>query len=212
MVEFLDFLGDSRPSHETIVLLVSLVAICTVDRLLRLALFGGVRCASCVISLTSVLLEDGLMTFVIGVQITAIGSPSDLSARIWTHGELLAMCCRRCCHSRRGLGAWAHRSPVLNRPVLRYLRPTPDQVRDAYWACRVHLILPKARVELILGCVLIAVDLLLTALDATKITLGLLGWHANFRSIAGSFVPHEARLRELISVGYEIARDPLRLI
>ena len=85
-------------------------------------------------------------------------------------------------------------------------------------------LLPETRVELSLRLILlllllIAVDLLLAPLDATQVRLGrrgLVGLVMVLRllidGLTGCLMPHEARLRELVSVGYDIASYALRLV
>lgn len=123
----------------------------------------------------------------------------------------------RCrCYSRCRFRARTYATLMLYGSLLRYLGPTADQIWYAYGACRVHLVLPKARVKLILSLVLllVVIDLLLASLDATQVALGRgrLTMRPAMLSWAGCFMPHEACLRELIAIGDNIARDTLCLI
>ena len=62
---------------------------------------------------------------------------------------------------------------------------------------------------------LVTVDLLLATLDATQICLcrcRLLLGSARLSSITGSLMPHEARLRKLVSVSDNIVLDALSLV
>lgn len=98
---------------------------------------------------------------------------------------------------------------MLDRSLLRYLSSTSDQVRDADGSCRVHLVLHKARVELAMRLVLIVVDLLLAPLDAAQVSLcsrGLGRRAPRFGTARTcSFMPHEAGLGKLVSVGDDVA-------
>ena len=115
--------------------------------------------------------------------------------------------------SRGGLSTRANAATVLDGAILRNFSTTPDQVRYTNRTCRVHLILPKTRIELVRRLVLIVVDLLLSALDATQVTLSSRRFVGPTLSAATrSFLPHQPSLRELIATCSHIVRDALSLI